>query len=286
MNDLTPSTVDLPGGAIEIRDSGGDGPLVVFVHGVLVDGRLWDNVWPAVAAAGFRCVMPNLPIGGHRLPLEPGADRTPRGQADRIAALIRALGAERAVIVGNDSGGAISQILAAEDPDVVDRLILTSSDAFQHFPPLLFRPLTLVARSPKLLRATLWTLSRRPVRRMPFAFGLLSKKPIPDDLFEDWFNAPLSNPDILRDIAGMVRAISPDQTIDAAEKLRGFPRPALMAWAENDKFFPISDGEKLASMMPRASLVPIPDSYTFSQFDQPEATSDAIVGFLKETGPA
>lgn len=286
MKDLTPSTIELPGGAIEIRDSGGDGPMVVFVHGVLVDGRLWDNVWPAVAEAGFRCVMPNLPIGAHRLPLEPDADRTPHGQAARVAALVRALGAERAVIVGNDSGGAISQILAAEEPDVVDRLILTSSDAFKHFPPLLHRPLVPLARAPRLLGASLWTLSRRPMRRMPFAFGLLSKKPIPNELMDAWFDALFSNPEVLRDLAGFVRAISPDQTMQAAEKLRGFPRPALMAWAEDDKFFPISDGEKLASMMPEGRLVPIPDSYTFSQFDQPKATADAIVDFLNETRPA
>jgi pimeloyl-ACP methyl ester carboxylesterase len=283
MTALTSSLVDLPGGAVVIRDSGGEGPMVVFVHGVLVDGRLWDDVWPAVAAAGYRCVLPNLPLGAHRQALAPDADRTPLGQARRVASLIRALGAERAVLVGNDSGGAICQILTADDPDVVDRLILTPADAFEHFPPAFFRPLTLIARSPRLLGAAVWPLTRRPIRRMPFAFGWLSKRPIPDALMDDWFDALYAEPAVLGDVAGFVAPMSPRLTLDAAERLRSFPRPALMAWATEDRFFPFSDGEKLAGLMPQGRVVPIHDSYTFTPIDQPDATAEAIVTFLGDT---
>ena len=286
MSTLTASVVDLPGGAVAVRDSGGDGPLVVFVHGVLVDGRLWDGVWPAVAAAGYRCVLPNLPLGAHRHALDPGADRTPLGQARRVAALIRALGAERAVLVGNDSGGAICQLLAADDPDVVDRLVLTPADALDHFPPALFRPLPLIARSPRLLGAALWPLTRRPMRRLPGVFGWLSKRPIPDALMDDWFDALYGDPAVLRDAAGFVAPMKPRMTLDAAERLRTFPRPALMAWATEDRFFPFSDGEKLASLIPQGRLVPIRDSYTFTPIDQPHATAEAIVSFLRDTEQA
>ena len=58
---------------------------------------------------------------------------------------------------------------------------------------------------------------------------------------------------------------------------------ALVAWSADDKFFPVSDGEKLASIIPQGRLVLIEDSYTFSPIDQPEATAEAIVSFLKET---
>ena len=283
MKDLATTRIDLPGGALQVRDSGGDGPLVVFVHGILVDGRLWDGVWPAVAAAGYRCVMPNLPFGAHRLPLDADADRSPTGQADRIARLVSALGAESAVIVGNDSGGAVSQILTANHPEVVDRLVLTSADAFEHFPPLAFKALPPVARSPRLLRPALWALTRKPIRRMPFSFGLISKTPVPVDLMDDWFAPPFADPGILRDAAGFMAGMKPSLTLDAAEELRSFPRPALVAWSADDKFFPVSDGEKLASIIPQGRLVLIEDSYTFSPIDQPEATAEAIVSFLKET---
>jgi len=280
---LTTSILDVPGGGVSVRDSGGDGPLVLFVHGVLVDGRLWDGVWPAVAAAGYRCVMPDLPLGAHRHPLEPGADRTPRGQARRIAGLIRALGAERAVVVGNDSGGAICQILAAEDPDVVDRLILTSADAFDHFPPALHRPLVPLARRPRLLGAAMRPLTLRPLRRMPFAFGLISRRPVPDALMDDWFDALYGDPGVLRDLAGFVAAANKRDTIDAAERLRSFPRPALMPWAVEDRFFPYEHAERLAAMIPDGRAVPISDSYTFTPIDQPDILAQAIVSFLRDT---
>ena len=283
---LTTSILDVPGGGVSVRDSGGDGPLVLFVHGVLVDGRLWDGVWPAVAAAGYRCVRPDLPLGAHRHPLEPGADRTPRGQARRIAGLIRALGAERAVVVGNDSGGAICQILAAEDPDAVDRLVLTSADALKHFPPPLHRPLVPISRSPRLLGRAVKPLTLRPIRRMPFAFGWLSRRPIPDALVDDWFDTLFADPANLRDLAGFIRGASPRLTLDAAERLRTFPRPALMAWAVEDRFFPYSDGEQLAAIIPQGRLVPIRGSYTFTPIDQPIVLADAIAAFLRETEPA
>lgn len=280
---VSTAVVDLPGGPVAIRDTGGDGPLVVFVHGVLVDGRVWDPLWPAVAAAGYRCVLPDLPIGAHRRPLEPGADRSPLGQARRVAALVRALGAERAVIIGNDSGGAISQILTADDPDVVDRLVLATADAFEHFPPMLFKPLPLLARSPRVLGAAIWPITRRPAFRAPGGLGWLTKRPMPAELMQDWFRALYADPAVMRDMAGFIAPMAPKLTIDAAERLRTFPRPALMAWAREDRFFPYSDGVKLAAMMPQGRVVPIDDAYTFVMWDQPSATADAVVDFLRET---
>lgn len=283
MNALTESVVDLPGGPVAIRDSGGDGPMVVFVHGVFVDGRLWDGVWPAIASAGYRCVMPNLPLGAHKHPLEPDADRSPLGQGRRITALIRELGAERAVLVGNDSGGAICQILTGADPDSVDRLVLTSTDAFENFPPGFFRPLPLIARSEFILKATLWPLTRRPMRRAPGGLGWLSKKPIPDALLDDWIDTLFGDRAALHDLAGFTVPIKPQMTLDAAEQLRSFPRPALMAWSTEDRFFPYAHAERLAALMPQGRVVPIEDSYTFSPIDQPDATAEAIVSFLRDT---
>jgi pimeloyl-ACP methyl ester carboxylesterase len=190
------------------------------------------------------------------------------------------------VLVGNDSGGAICQILTADDPDVVDRLVLTPADAFEHFPPTLFRPLPLIARSPRLLGAAVWPLTRRRMRRMPGGLGWLSKRPIPDALIDDWSTALYAGPAMMRDMAGFVAPMRPRLTLDAAEQLRTFPRPALMAWATEDRFFPFSDGEKLAALIPQGRIVPIHDSYTFTPIDQPDATAEAIVSFLRDTEQA
>src|SRR5215510_14218341 len=65
--------VELSAGPIEYTDTGGDGPVLVLLHGLLMDASLWDGPI-ADLAADHRCVAPTLPLGAHRLPAHPGAD--------------------------------------------------------------------------------------------------------------------------------------------------------------------------------------------------------------------
>jgi pimeloyl-ACP methyl ester carboxylesterase len=118
---------------VRYRDQGHGDP-VLFVHGLLVDGRLWDGVARRVAADGHRAIVPDWPMGSHVAPMEEDADLTPRGQARLVADLIDALGLGRATIVGNDTGGAVSQMVATRHPEVVERLVLTNCDCFDVFP--------------------------------------------------------------------------------------------------------------------------------------------------------
>src|SRR3954468_9322413 len=77
-------------GTIEYR-SGGDGPVVVFAHGVGVNGDLWRHVAPPVAAPGFRCVVPDLPLGAHPIPLSGSPDMSLPGLADILSGFLDAL---------------------------------------------------------------------------------------------------------------------------------------------------------------------------------------------------
>jgi pimeloyl-ACP methyl ester carboxylesterase len=83
-----------------------------------------------VAADGHRAFVPDWPMGSHVIPMNRDADLSPPGQAKLVADLIEALGLERATIVGNDTGGAVSQLVATRHPDVVDRLVLTNCDSW------------------------------------------------------------------------------------------------------------------------------------------------------------
>jgi hypothetical protein len=81
--------IDLTAGRVRYRDTLGDGPPIVFVHGYLADGRLWGWVVDALADR-FRCIAPDLPFGAHRIPMSPDADlprrpRRDRRRADRAA---------------------------------------------------------------------------------------------------------------------------------------------------------------------------------------------------------
>ena len=81
------------GGVIRYRDVG-TGPVLFFVHGILVNGTLWRHV-VANLAGRFRCIVPDLPLGGHSIPMEPGADMTPPGVARMVADLMRGAGSAR-----------------------------------------------------------------------------------------------------------------------------------------------------------------------------------------------
>lgn len=274
-------TVQLDAGPVAYRDFG-EGPPVLFVHGLLVDGRLWRKVAPLIAAAGHRCIVPDLPVGAHRLPMNEDADLDPRSMAGHIAELIERLDLGPVTVVGNDSGGAMSQMLAAERPELIDRLVLTPSDAFEVFPPKAFKPLLAIARVPGGLKALGQTMRLRAIRHSPAAFGWLIKHEKDADLIAEWVTAAREDDAVRRDTIKFMTEADPQHLLDADEKLASFDRPTLIAWAADDRFFKESLGRRLADQIPRARLEMIPDSYTFVPEDQPELLADAITTFLSE----
>ena len=134
----------LPQGTIRYRERGNGEP-IVFVHGLLVNGDLWRKVVPTLAK-DFRCITPDWPLGSHEVPMNPDADLTPTGLAKLVADFLAALELENVTLVGNDTGGALSQIVVTEHPERIARLVLTPCDAFEVFPPRLFKYLS--ARRP------------------------------------------------------------------------------------------------------------------------------------------
>src|ERR1700735_1394513 len=140
------SNIDLQQGKIHYREEGAGDP-IVFVHGLLVNGRLWDEGASRLAPS-HRCIVPDWPLGSHVTPLAPGADRSPRGIAHLIADFIEARELDGVTIVGNDTGGAISQILASERPERLRALVLTNCDCLENFFPPMLRPLQWFAYVP------------------------------------------------------------------------------------------------------------------------------------------
>src|SRR5687767_10119987 len=121
--------IALPQGTIRYRDEG-EGPVLLFVHGLLVAGDVWRKVIPELRA-GHRCIAPDWPLGSHRVPMHEAADLTPEGVASLVAEFIDALGLEDVTLVGNDSGGAICQLVVARHNEEgrITRLVLTTCDA-------------------------------------------------------------------------------------------------------------------------------------------------------------
>jgi pimeloyl-ACP methyl ester carboxylesterase len=226
-------TVELPQGRVHFRDEG-EGPVVVLVHGVLVNGLLWRKVVPELTG-GARVVVPELPLGAHPEPLHADADLSPTGLAQLVADLLDALDLDDVTLVGNDTGGAICQIVAANHPARVGRLVLTSCDMEENFPPKAFAPLIRLAQLPGVLPAIGQLMRFGVVRRSPAAFGWLAKHGIPDEVVDAWL-APGRDARIRRDLRKVLAGAGPAHTIRAAEALRrSFTGPILLPWADDDR---------------------------------------------------
>jgi pimeloyl-ACP methyl ester carboxylesterase len=273
--------IELLQGTIRYRDSGSGSP-IVFVHGLLVDGLLWRKVTPLLEGE-FRCIVPDWPLGSHRIPLAPSADRSPRGMAHLIADFLEAMELEEVTLVANDTGGAIAQLLVTERPDRIERLVLTPCDCYENFLPPDFRPLQWAARVPGALTAFAQPMRLAKVRRSRLGFGLLTKRSIPDEITWGWLEPSLGDPAIRRDTIGLLRGIDKRDTLAAAQKLRSFDRPTLLAWAREDVVFKLRFAERLARDIPGARLELIEDSRSFVPEDQPERLAELIGAFVRES---
>jgi pimeloyl-ACP methyl ester carboxylesterase len=275
--------IELSAGPILYEDTGGEGPVIVLCHGLLMTASLWDEVVEELGP-GFRCVRPTLPLGAHRRPMRADADLSLRGQVRLLAEFLERLELQEVTLVFNDWCGA--QLLVAEGRDArVGRLVLASCETDDNYPPgLPGRVAALAAGLPGGLAAVLKPLRIRVLRRLPMTFGLMSKRPISDELVDQWLEPALTNPAIradLRKYAGDTRQ-GRRQLVKANSRLAGFAKPVLVAWAAEDKVMPVTAGRRLAASFPNSRFVEIPDSRTLIPVDQPRALADAIAAFVRD----
>ena len=271
--------VHLPQGTIRYREDGTGEP-ILFVHGVLVNGSLWRKVVPQLSK-DFRCIVPDWPFGSHETPLSPDADLSPPALAQMIVDFLDAVGLESVTLVGNDTGGALCQLVATEHPERVSRLVLTSCDIYERFPPPPFKPLAGITKIPGSVWLITQSLKPRVAHRLPIAFGWVTKRLPEKAVIDEWLGPVRTSRGVRRDIGKIFRGADSRYTLEAAEKLKSFDKPALFAWASEDKLFPVEYAHRLAGEMPNATVQEIPDAYTFIAEDQPEQLAEAISTFVR-----
>jgi pimeloyl-ACP methyl ester carboxylesterase len=280
--DLGPAqTLDLGGGRTVRAHVTGEGPPIVFVHGALVNANLWRKVVSRLD--GFKRVTLDLPLGSHLEPMPRDADLRPPALADLIADSLAALELTDVTLVGNDTGGGLSQIVATRRPERIGALVLTSCDAFDSFPPRFFRIVLAPARVPGMIPIAFGGLRLRPLRRLPIAYGWLTTGPIDRDAEDSYVLPVLTRGGIRRDVRKLLGGLDPTYTLDAAAKLASWDRPALIAWSEKDRFFPIEHAERLAKVIPNARLEWIAGARTFAMEDEPERVVAVIGSFMRES---
>ncbi|UGT55542.1 alpha/beta fold hydrolase [Nocardia asteroides] len=271
----------LTGGTIRYYDTG-DGPPVVFVHGFMTNATTWRNVVPHVAAAGHRCIAPDLPLGAHSIPV-PDADLTPVGVADMLSELLDELDLTDVTVVANDSGGVITQILLARNLARVSRVVLASVDCYEAFPPTRYRWLTTAIKIPGATRVVTAILRFRPLQRLPFTFGPATKRPIPPEVMDGFLLPSRHSSAIRADLAHFVsRGVSNEFTLAAAREFPSVTTPVLIAWAREDRLVPAEYAERLATDLPHATLAFIDDSFMLVQEDRPDVLSEMIIEFVRQ----
>ncbi len=277
-------TIDLPHGKLRYRAAGPENskrPPVVFIHGFLVSNTLWSKTADALAEAGIRSYAPDLPLGSHSLPLDESADQTPRGVARRVLAFIEAMDLDDVTIVGNDSGGAISQFLVDTDSSRVGRLVLTNCDAFEEFPPAPFDTLFKSFKKPGPIRALMAPMRSTKIRHSPAGYGLLASKPLDAEQTRAWAEPCITDGGVRKDAAKFVTAVDADEEMHGVStRLSEFDGPLLLVWGNGDRFFKVDLARRLADTAKDAKLVEIEGGKTFIPLDEPERLAAEIDEFV------
>lgn len=270
-------SLQLETGTIPYEEAGPpSGRPIVFVHGYLMGGSLWREVSTRLAARGLRCLAPTWPLGAQPSAFGPSVDLSPTGLASIIARFLDELELSDVVLVGNDSGTALCQLVAVSSPSRLGALVLTNGDAFENFPPSFFKALVAAARVPAGFRTAIATMKTAAGRRSPVGYGLLSHGDV-DALAAEWVKPVFADAGVMEDLRRLTLGLRSEVLVAAARELPSFDRPVLLAWALDDKLFPLRDAERLAAVFPDARLETIPGSRAFSMVDAPDRLA-ALIG--------
>jgi pimeloyl-ACP methyl ester carboxylesterase len=290
MTDHAPAglaVAELPQGSLSYRAAGppsSSRPPVVFLHGLLVDQRLWDPVAERLAAEGIRSYAPTLPLGAHGRPMNADADLSPEGVAGLVGDFIAALGLSNVTIVGNDTGGAICQLMLGGDTSRIGAAVLTNCDAFDTFPPRALAPLFFAGRHPALVACLLPGLRSARVRTGRLGFGPLTSAPLDAGLTRGWIE-PLADKAIRRDLATFARGVHPRVLVEAAGRFGRFAGPVRILWGDDDPYFGADLGRRLSEAFPHASLATVPGGRTFLPLEHPDEVAGEIIAAVRDTAP-
>ncbi|MEA2315358.1 MAG: hypothetical protein QOI03_2050 [Solirubrobacteraceae bacterium] len=276
--------LELSVGVIDYEDTGGEGPVLVLLGGLAMDGSVWDPLVEDLRL-DHRCIVPTLPLGAHRRPMRRDADLTLAGFGRILAELLERLDLRAVTLVQNDHAAAL--VLAGENPERVARLVISSCEAFENYPPgLPGKNMRVTALLPGGIFLAMNALRLRALRRTPIAFGWMAKRPLPDELLDRWLRPLQTQKGVRRDLRKYAISARRRQMVEVCERLRAFTRPALVVWTPEDRVQRPEHGRRLAELLPDARLIEIRDSYTLIMRDQPQAFASAIREFVRDTASA
>jgi pimeloyl-ACP methyl ester carboxylesterase len=267
--------LQLPQGPVPYLEQG-QGQAIVFVHGLMVDNKIWQPLLSELSQ-GLRCILPNWPLGAHSMPMKPEADLSVLGMTRLIADFIAALDLRDVILVGNDTGGALAQMVCAQFPERISRMVLTTCDAYDVFPPPVFGFLKWLGHIPALAWLTAQLMHHvPPLRRLPFAFGDLTDAPLDGELIERWLKPMRTEAGVRRDVRKFLRTLSNRYTQDAGVALQRFNKPVLLLWSTRCRHFPGRLAERFQRELVNTELSWIDSAGVFLSFEYGRQVADKI----------
>ncbi|WP_263164795.1 alpha/beta fold hydrolase [Streptomyces sp. SCSIO ZS0520] len=274
--------IDLTAGPVAYEDTGGTGPVIVLLHGLVHDASVWRKVVPQLRG-DYRVLAPTLPYGAHRRPMDPRVPLSPDTVIALVAEFLERLDLREVTLVESDCGRA--QTVAVRHPERLARLVLVSCEAFDNYPPgLPGKMLSLACRVPGGVPLLARVLGLRALRRLPVGLGALTRRPVPAEIAEGWLRPLRTDPAIRHDFRRYNKGVRRSELTEAAEGLTGFDKPALVVWAADDLMMPRAHGRRLAALLPQGRLHEIADTRTLIAEDQPEQLVAVLREFMATTG--
>lgn len=233
----------------------GAGPDAMFLHGVPLNGLHWREVLSTTGKTR-RCIAVDL-MGLGATEVSPSQDLTFPEQARMVLAAADALGLDRFDLVGNDSGGAIAQIIAVTAPGRLRSLTLTNCDCHDNWPPPAFEQAHALARFGKLADVMAELLDNLPLAQSDLGLGTAYANPLilTRELVAAYI-APLVANDERRSLFNRyVASMDNRQTVQIEADLRTLKVPTQIIWGTEDVFFPLKWAYWLKSAIPGATRV-------------------------------
>ncbi len=243
------SSVKTASGTIAYAEQG-QGPVALFVHGVLLNRHLWRHQLAELSDIR-RCLAPDLLAHGDT-EIATGQDVSVTANATMLGEFLDALHIDQVDLVGNDSGGGIAQIFAARHPHRVRSLTLTNCDAHDNWPPPAFKPFLEMAAAGGLPKTLGAMLGDKTIYHSPQALGPAYEHPeqVTDETIDRYLEPHLRTPQRTRDLERFLAAFDPAHTVAVEAELRKLQAPTLIVWGTDDIYFDAKWADWLAATIP------------------------------------
>jgi pimeloyl-ACP methyl ester carboxylesterase len=276
-------SVSTPSGRISYSDQG-SGPVALFVHGVLLNGYLWRHQQTGLSDLRRTIAVDLLAHGDTEI--APDQNVSVTANAKMLSEFLDALNFDKVDLVGNDSGGGISQIFAALYPERVRTLTLTNCDTHDNWPPEAFKPFVAMVKAGGLRGTLEAMLSDKSIYRSPGALGPAYEHPenVTDETIENYLRPFLASNERTRDLERFVEAFDSKHTVAIEPKLKTLKAPTLIVWGTDDIYFDVKWSHWLADAIPGTERrVEFKGARIFFPEERPEEFNRELRAFWKQT---